>query len=66
MYEYKSELLKTRIKWVNDSANEKDLADLDELLMKRQEEGWELVNYSYMTNIVGIRSYFVITFRRSK
>ncbi|MBR2241413.1 MAG: DUF4177 domain-containing protein [Clostridia bacterium] len=67
MYEFKTELLKSSLKLgFRDSANEKDLKNLDELIMKRQEEGWELVTYSYMTNSFGSRSFFAITFKRNK
>lgn len=67
MYEFKTEILKTSKKYgFHDSANEKDIRKLDELLEKRQEEGWELVTYSYMTNAFGLWSAYSITFRRNK
>jgi hypothetical protein len=67
MFEYKSEVLITTIKWFNDRANEADIARLDELINKRVEEGWEFVTYSYMTNTAGIRSSAIlITFRKEK
>ncbi|MCL2642755.1 MAG: DUF4177 domain-containing protein [Candidatus Bathyarchaeota archaeon] len=66
MFEYKSEVLVTTVKWVNDRANEIDVARLDELINKRTEEGWEFVTYSYMANTVGIRSAILITFRKEK
>ena len=67
MYEYKTELLDSRLKWgFNDSADEKDIKKLDELLNQRAEEGWELVTYSYMTNTFGVKSAFAITFKRKK
>ncbi|MCL2288359.1 MAG: DUF4177 domain-containing protein [Candidatus Bathyarchaeota archaeon] len=68
MFEYKSEVLKTTYKWVNDRANEKDIAQLDELINKRTAEGWEFVTYSYMTNHSGLslRSAILITFRKEK
>ena len=67
MYEYKTELLDSRLKWgFNDSADEKDIEKLDELLNQRAEEGWELVTYSYMTNAFGVKSAFAITFKRKK
>lgn len=40
MYEYKTELLDSRLKWgFNDSADEKDIEKLDELLNQIAEEG---------------------------
>ena len=48
MYTYKSEILWVSSKWFSDKANEKDLAELDELLNERAAEGWELVTYDYM------------------
>ena len=67
MYEYKTELLESGVKWgLNDSASPEELKILDELLNKRQEEGWELATYSYMTNAFGPKSAFSITFRRKK
>ncbi|MCL1976542.1 MAG: DUF4177 domain-containing protein [Candidatus Bathyarchaeota archaeon] len=68
MFEYKSEILITTIKWVNDSANEADVARLDELINKRTQEGWEFVTYSYMANglTAHIRSAILITFRKEK
>lgn len=66
MFEYKTELLNSRTKWINDSADEKDIAKLDELLNQRSSEGWELVCYSYMTNVLGTKSVFSVTFKRKK
>ena len=67
MDEYKTELLDSRLKWgFNDSADEKDIEKLDELLNQIAEEGWELVTYSYMTNAFGVKSAFAITFKRKK
>ena len=62
MYEYKSELLDVRTKWFNDSADEKYVAKLDEFLNERISEGWELVTYSYMTNVFGSNSTFCYNF----
>jgi hypothetical protein len=66
MFEYKSEVLKTTFKWVKDSANEKDIACLDELINKRTAEGWEFITYSYMTNVFAAHSAILITFRKEK
>lgn len=63
---FRTELLKSGIKFgFNDSASRKDLEKLDAFLTQRQEEGWELVTYSYMVNILGIRSAFAITFKKN-
>lgn len=67
MFEYKTELLESGIKWgLNDSADNKDISKLDELLNEKAKEGWELVTYSYMTNTAGFKSVFAITFKRKK
>ncbi len=65
MYTYKTEILKVSSKWFSDKANEADIAELDELLNKRAEEGWELVTYDYMATSVQVRGAFVITFRKA-
>ncbi len=66
MYTYKSEILWVSSKWFSDKVNEADLEELDELLNKRAEEGWELVTYDYMATSVQVRGAFVITFRKAK
>lgn len=66
MFIYKSEILKTSIKWIKDSASEKDLSNLDELINTRAKEGWELVTYSYMANAFSSRSAILVTFRKLK
>ena len=67
MYEYKTELLETSVKWgFKDSASLKDLKVFDDFIQTKTEEGWELVTYSYMANPFAIRSAFAITFRRKK
>ena len=66
MYTYKSEILWASSKWFSDKANEKDLAELDELLNERAAEGWELVTYDYMATSLQARGAFVITFRKAK
>ena len=64
MYTYKSEILWVSSKWFSDKANEKDLAELDELLNERAAEGWEPVTYDYMATSLQARGAFVITFRK--
>ncbi len=67
MYEFRTELLETSIKWgFNDSANPQDLARLDAFIMQRQNEGWELVTYSYMANVNGVKGAFAVTFKRKR
>lgn len=66
MYTYKSEILWGSTKWFSDKANESDLAELDDLLNKRAEEGWELVTYDYMATSLQVKGAFVITFRKEK
>jgi len=66
MFEYKTEILKTGIKWLSDKANEADVSSLDELINKRASEGWELVTYSYMATSIQARGATLITFRKQK
>ncbi|MBP1040919.1 DUF4177 domain-containing protein [Vagococcus sp. BWB3-3] len=65
MFEYKTELLETSVKWTKDGANEKDLLQLDALLNLRAKEGWELVTHGYMPILTSSRSAFLITFRKT-
>lgn len=58
---YKSEVLYTTFKWFRDSANEKDLKILNELINKRASEGWIFVSHSYMVNAFSSRSAFLLT-----
>ena len=64
MYEYESEILTVGSKWFSDKADEKDAAELDELLNRRAAEGWDLVTYDYMATSVQIKGAFIVTFRR--
>ena len=64
MYRYMTEILTVGSKWLSDKADEKDAAELDELLNRRSAEGWELVTYDYMATSVQIQGAFIITFRR--
>ncbi|MDR0470098.1 MAG: DUF4177 domain-containing protein [Nitrososphaerota archaeon] len=67
MFEYKSEILDTIIKYgVKDSANDIDIAKIDELINKRTQEGWEFVTYSFISNTLGPRNTILITFRQEK
>ncbi len=65
MYRYKTEILFVSTKFWSDKANEKDAAELDELLNQRSREGWELVTYDYMATSSQIKGAFIITFRKA-
>jgi len=64
MYTYKTEILWVGTKFWSDKANEKDAAELDELLNRRAAEGWELAAYDYMATTSQIKGAFIVTFRR--
>ena len=64
MYTYRSEILKVSTKWFSDKANEDDLLELDELINRRIQEGWELATYDYMATSSQIRGAFIVTFKK--
>ena len=64
MYTYKTEILRVGTKFWSDKANERDAAELDELLNARAAEGWELVTYDYMATSSQIIGAFIVTFRK--
>ena len=64
MYTYRSEILKVSTKWFSDKANEDDLLELDELINRRVQEGWELATYDYMATSSQIRGAFIVTFKK--
>ena len=64
MYTYKTEILKVSTKWFSDKANESDIVELDELINRRSQEGWELATYDYMATSSQIRGAFLVTFRK--
>jgi len=66
MFEYKTEVLKTGVKWFSDKASEADVAVLNDLINERAAEGWELVTYSYMATTMQVRGATLITFRKQK
>ena len=66
MFEYKTEILSTGVKWLSDKANDADASALDELINKRVLEGWELVTYSYMSTSFQSRGATLITFKKEK
>ena len=65
MYTYKTEILKVSTKWFSDKANESDIEELDELINRRAQEGWELATYDYMATSSQIRGAFIVTFRKA-
>jgi len=64
MYEYKTEILETKTKWLSDKANESDIFVLNELFNTREKDGWELVTYSYMSTSMQVKGATLITFKR--
>lgn len=66
MFEYKSEIIKTKTKWVSMKADENDVLALDALINERSSDGWELVTYSYMSTDAQLKGATLITFRREK
>ncbi len=63
---YKTEILKVSAKFFSDKANDKDAAELDELLNRRAAEGWELVTYDYMATSSQIKGAFIVTFKQER
>jgi len=66
MFEYRTEVIKTGMKWFSDKANDSDVSDFDELFNKRAAEGWELVTYSYMATSLQVRGALLVTFKKPK
>ena len=66
MYEYKTEVIMTEVKWFSDKASGSDVEKFNQVISDRCEEGWELVTYSYMATSVQIRGALLVTFRRKK
>ena len=66
MFEYKSEVLATSIKWVSYKVSDADVSALDQLIHKRATEGLELVTSSYMATTFQIRGATLVTFRKPK
>ncbi|MEO1771880.1 MULTISPECIES: DUF4177 domain-containing protein [Enterococcus] len=64
MYEYRSEILIAKMKWLSDKANEDDLYELDQLINQRAKEGWELATYSYMSTSLQVKGATLITFKK--
>lgn len=66
MYEYKSEILSTKTKWLTDKVENDDILELDNLINKRAQEGWDLVTYSYMSTSIQVKGATLITFKKLK
>ena len=66
VYEYDSEILKTGFKLFQDKANEEDVSQFNEVFNQRARDGWELVSYTYMAEVVGIRNALLVTYKRQK
>ena len=66
MYEYKTEILTTDIKWFSDKASEADIRQFNERFTERSSEGWELVTYSYMATTVQIKGALLVTYRKKR
>lgn len=64
MYTYRTEILTVSTKWFSDKANEDDIAELDALVNRRAQEGWELATYDYMATSSQIRGAFLVTFKK--
>ena len=66
MYEYKTEVIMTGVKWFSDKANESDVENFNQVITERCTEGWELVTYSYMSTSLQVKGALLVTFRRKK
>ena len=66
MYEYKTEILHTGLKWFSDKANDSDVAQFNEIFTERCVDGWELLTYSYMATSLQVKGALLVTYRRKK
>ena len=66
MYEYKTEILGTGVKWFSDKANESDISQFNEIFTERCVDGWELLTYSYMATALQVKGALLVTYRRIK
>ena len=66
MYEYKTEILRTGVKWFSDKANEEDVSQFNEIFTERCVDGWELLTYSYMATSIQVKGALLVTYRRKK
>ena len=66
MYDYKTEIITTGLKWFSDKATETDAQEFNQLFVDRCVDGWELVSYSYMATSLQIKGALLVTFRKLK
>ena len=66
MYEYKTEILSTGVKWFSDKASEADIAQFNDIFTERCVDGWELLTYSYMATAIQVKGALLVTYRRKK
>jgi len=66
MYDYKTEIVYTGLKWLSDKASEADAQEFNQLFIDRCVDGWELVTYSYMATSLQAKGALLVTFRRAK
>ena len=66
MIEYKSEILNVSYKLIKAKIKESEIIELDSLLNKRANEGWELVTHSFMGSNDTHGRGILVTFKRDK
>ena len=62
MPKLKTEAMSSGIKILSDKASAKDAAQFTELFNEQCANGWNLLTYSYVTNLFGVRSAILATF----
>lgn len=53
MFEQRSEILKARMKFFSDKANEKDMSQFTKVFNQKATDGQEFVTYTYMAEVIG-------------
>ena len=66
MYDYKTEIITTDVKWISDKASRSDAEKFNRFITERCIDSWELVTYSYMATSIQMRGALLVTFRRKK
>ena len=66
LYEYKTKILSTGVKLFRDKASEADAGQFNEVFEQECTDGWELLTYSYMAEVLGVKGALLVTFRRKK
>ena len=59
---YKTETMSTGFKLLSDKASEKDVSQFTEFFNGKCAEGWNLLSYTYVTNLFGAKSAIIATF----